>query len=243
MAPSASAAPSSLNAVSLKAKKSGVGSPASRMRVLGDAPCPTQRMQADDARAGVGEAERPRAAPAPCRPRRRGRAARRRRRRAPPRAAARRGRGRRRSPITSWPRRSSASSTRAPERSETWRSSERPPLRTATAARSSRVARAPRRRASRAAARARRRGPGRRRGAGSAARRRRRAGQRAVELDLLAHDLADPAHALADVVLARRRRSSAASTSRRGRRGTRARPGHERDVARSARASRSVVSM
>ena len=33
---------------------------------------------------------------------------------------------------TSWPSRSSASSTRAPERSETPRSSERPPLRTAT---------------------------------------------------------------------------------------------------------------
>ena len=77
------------------------------------------------------------------------------------RAGARRGRARRRSPTTSWPRRSSASSTRAPERSDTWRSSERPPLSTATRLIARRRAPRARRRArSAATARARRRAPG-----------------------------------------------------------------------------------
>ena len=62
-------------------------------------------------------------------------------------------------------------------------------------------------------------------------RRRRRAGERAVELDLLAHDLADAPHALADVVLAdagevqAHRRAAAAVEVRRA-------AGDERDVAR-----------
>ena len=83
----------------------------------------------------------------------------------------------------------SASSTRAPERSETWRSSERPPLRTATFT-GAPPRRAQRRRRCRSAVRA--RGAAR----GSAP------GERRVQRDLLAHDLADPPHALADVVLA-----------------------------------------
>src|SRR3954453_1527561 len=96
--------------------------------------------------------------------------------------------------ITSWPSRSSASSTRAPDRNETWRSSERPPLRTATrltlvaptAWQAQNVGEALRRRT-----------------LGVGLGRRLRARERAVQADLLAHDLADPPDPLADVLLGR----------------------------------------
>src|SRR3954465_724907 len=98
--------------------------------------------------------------------------------------------------ITSWPSRSSASSTRAPDRSETWRSSARPPLRTAT--RLTLVAPPPRKVQHVCEVLGRRAlglgglgGPGAR--------------QRAVQADLLAHDLADAPDALADVAPARPR--------------------------------------
>src|SRR4051794_17673608 len=96
-------------------------------------------------------------------------------------------------PTTSWPRRSSASSTRAPERSDTLRSSERPPLRTATRLMSRPLLARPPRQLQHVV--------GLRRGR-LRARRRRATGQRAEQLDLLAHDLADAPHALADVLLA-----------------------------------------
>ena len=92
---------------------------------------------------------------------------------------------------TSWPSRSSACSTRAPERIETWRSSESPPLRTATFIRPCAAAAARGRRAPAPPCRA----PARRR-------RGLRAGQRAVERELLAHHLADPPDALPDRVVA-----------------------------------------
>ena len=159
-------------------------------RVLGDAPCPCSGCRPTGRRRCTGS-RAARAAPGPCRPRRRGRAAPRTRRRGAPRRAGPRGPGRRRSRTTSWPSRSSASSTRAPERSETCRSSESPPLRTATFIRPCAAA------AARATS-----GSARRLGAPAAARRRLGAGQRAVERDLLADDLADPPDALADRVVA-----------------------------------------
>src|SRR4051794_11047023 len=144
-------------------------------------------------------------------------------------------------PTTSWPRRCRASSTRAPERIDTLRSRERPPFRTATLispptpfanAQRSRV--------------------GRRASAPSSGlaprlstwqlqhvvrllrlvpllRCRCPAGERAEQLDLLAHDLADAPHALADVLLADARevqahRRAAAPVEVRGA------AGHERDV-------------
>src|SRR3954468_4626602 len=95
--------------------------------------------------------------------------------------------------ITSCPSRSRASSTRAPDRSETWRSSERPPLRTATrltlvaptAWQVQDVSEVLGRRALGVGLWC-RLGPG----------------EGSVQADLLAHDLADAPDALADVVLA-----------------------------------------
>ena len=121
---------------------------------------------------------------------------------------------------TSWRSRSSASCTCAPERSETCRSSERPPLSTATREAHLRLLRRDRRApCDAAAARPRRRGLalGRARASGPSlarASRLRRALPRALravsraaregaeEARVAAHDLADPAHALADVLLA-----------------------------------------
>ena len=137
-------------------------------------------------------------------------------------------------PCDSWPRRLSASSTRAPERSETSRSSERPPLRTATRL----MAGGPSARASgwscgRAAAAARRPAPDRASGAVASARRAgagREPGQRAEQLQLLGDDLADAPDALADVRVAdagevqpHRRAAAAVEVG--------AAPRHERDVA------------
>ena len=119
--------------------------------------------------------------------------------------------------ITSWPSRSSASCTLAPDFSETWRSSERPPLSTATLVNPSAYGESPKgnrpraiiQRASALPAaaapwRARRRAP--RVLARALARRARRpagrgAGERPVQHDLLADDLPDPADPLADLVL------------------------------------------
>src|SRR5436190_19731082 len=96
--------------------------------------------------------------------------------------------------ITSWPSRSSASSTRAPDRSETWRSSERPPLRTAT--RLTLVAPPPRQVQHVGEVLG-------RRALGVGGLGRSRAGQRPVQADLLAPDLADAPDAFADGGLAR----------------------------------------
>ena len=97
-------------------------------------------------------------------------------------------------PITSWPSASSASRTRAPERSDTWRSSERPPSSTAT-----RLIRRPGAAAGRSARRAPpppppRRAPGARVPAVAPV---------SVEYSWTCSrdDLADPPHALAQVVL------------------------------------------
>ena len=103
------------------------------------------------------------------------------------------------SATTSWPSRSSASSTRAPERSDTCRSSERPPFSTATLLTSPPPAASARDRL----------GSGSTSSPAVASARRRLVdphrlvlpGERAVELDLLGHDLADAADALADRVL------------------------------------------
>src|SRR5215212_4370510 len=92
-------------------------------------------------------------------------------------------------PTTSWPSVRSASSTRAPERSETWRSSDRPPFKTPT-----------RTSASPAAKRQDVRVFGRLRGHDRLLR-----GQGLVQRHLLGDDLADPPDALADLVLGRPR--------------------------------------
>ena len=132
--------------------------------------------------------------------------------------------------ITSWPRRSSASSTRAPDFSETWRSSERPPFSTATAhgrrlirracggSRSTLASSSPR-------SAGRRPAPRRRRQPARACRPPGGAGQRAVQRDLLADDLADPPDALADLVLADAGEVQPHRRRRRARRRTRRGPG------------------
>ena len=85
----------------------------------------------------------------------------------------------------------------------------------------------------------RRRSCGGRVAAGGAARRR-RPGQRLVQLDLLAHDLADPPHALADVVVADAAEVQPHRVRRRARRGTpRGRARTRRSPAARARAGRS----
>ena len=119
------------------------------------------------------------------------------------------------------PSRSSASWTWAAERSETLRSSERPPLSSATRLTARACAAAGRSAARRRQGRARR--------AAGARLGRLRPGERPVERDLLGDDLADPPHALADVVLADARevqphRRAAAAVEVRGP------PGDERDV-------------
>ena len=146
------------------------------------------------------ESRRSRAAPARCRPRRRGRAS----PRTPRPAPASRSRGIRSVDTsmgtTSWPSRPRASSTRAPERSETDRSSERPPLSTTTRLTCAwRGARGPRRMG--AGARARPRSRSRRRVVVRAPARRPPPGERPVQLHLLGHDLADATDPLADLVV------------------------------------------
>ena len=217
--------------------------PASRMQVLGEHLVPAadaRRRRRSRCRAR----RRARAVPGRCRPRRRARAARRTRRRALGRAAARRDRRPTSIGTTLVAERSSASSTRAPERSETWRSSERPPLSTATrligrAARRAAAARAP----SRGSA-ARRPAPARRAvgRAGSAAAPARRPVSVEYSATCSRTTLPIRAHALADVVLVdagevQPHRRAAAAVEERGA------PGTNATFSRSARASRSVVSM
>ena len=142
------------------------------------------------------------------------------------------------------PSRSSASSTLRSERSDTWRSSERPPLRTATRLmrRPAGAAAAPAR-AARPGARPRRRAPPGARLSSTGDRPAHLAGQRAVQLHLLLDHLADPPDALAHAVLAGGRRSSGASScAPRPSRNAPA-PGTNATLSRSARASRSLVSM
>ena len=127
--------------------------------------------------------------------------------------------------------------TRAPERSDTWRSSERPPLRTATRLTSpSPAARA--RRAPADAARCRRRASGR-----SHAHRRPLAGERPVQLDLLGR----PPRRCGGCPRGSRPRREPEKLSRielRPRPSRKAAsPGTKATFSRSARASRSVVSM
>ena len=128
---------------------------------------------------------------------------------------------------TSWPSASSASCTRAPDRSETLALQRPPALQDRDAAHRATPADAssPRRAVGQAQHVRRRRGLGRRRGRGAA----RAPGERPVERDLLAHDLADAPHALEDVVVADARevqphRRAAAAVEVRGA------AGDERDV-------------
>ena len=206
ISPSASAAPSSRKAVALKANQSGVGIPSGAHLVLGQDLVHAANA-GGDAGAGVGEAEDleqllGRAVLAI--------------------GAVQGDEGdvgplggqplhqiarRRRTTRTSWPSRSTASSTRAPERSETPRSSERPPFRTATftaalpqpcggTERPTHRSRTPPGTPS---------APGR--AAEEAAGERLLAGQRLVQLDLLPDDLADPGDPLADLAPRSSRRS------------------------------------
>src|SRR3954452_17835046 len=213
----ASAAPSSRNAVELNATQSGVGSPAARSRCLAST-LSMHRMQEATPDPVYGMSRISSSSwgvpSSPLGPWRAMKA-----------TSGRSSLSERTSPasasmgITSWPSDTSASSTRAPERSETCRSSELPPFSTATFMRESGLP---------VGAtewdHIRRLGAFRRRDHAVLG------GDRLVQPDLLPDDGADPADPLADLVLVRSREVQAHRVAALAAVHVGGRPGHERHV-------------